>query len=351
MRTDAAIHALCARAQRPLSWIVPISFAGLLWVLVVILQSLFRPGPGWLRTFSLGMVVLAGVGLWVAMLAPVAWQWTGDERSDAGLLRGALQSLILTMLGSGLLAMILVAVRLKGGGALHLARLLRSASPGIAVLFCLQMLGYSIARWERLAEDTKRSMARARELQWMSHRGTFSPALLFNNLEHLSGQVLEDPRGTEHALLDLADLYRKWLMEAEQPLIPWGRERAITEQFLALEGRRCGGRMKVRWRLEPDLEPRMVPPLILIPFLEAILGANAGGAVSLEISAAVREALLEILIQVEPAGSDFPGALLAQTRLRIQTALGTRGGVFRDDMAAGSAIRLRFPSPEPGGRP
>lgn len=351
MRLDMTIRRLRARLRQPLNWIVPIAIPVLLGVLATLLQSLFHARAGWFLRFSMGMSILALLGLWASLVSPLAWQWTGDGRSDAGFGRGAFQSTVLALLGACFLMLLVMAARFGGGRPLAGAGLFKLMRVSFATLFGFQAMGYFIARWERLVEETRRSKARAREWQWMSHRGAFSPALLFNNLTFFSSRVVEDPRGTEEALLDLADLYRKWLMEAEEPLIPWGRERAITEQFLALEARRWGSRLKVRWSLEPELESQLVPPLIVIPFLEASLAGAEGEGLDLDISAVLQAGSFDILIRLTPSCWNLPKPLFAQISHRIASLLGSKGGAFLEETPSHALIRLRLPLLEPGGRP
>ena len=349
MRFGGTFLALRARIARPLIWAVPIAFSVFIWVPIHVLTPIFKPHAGG-HPLLFGMpATVAFLGLWVAILSPMAWQWTGDDRPETGLLRGVGQCTILIALWAILLVVVGVFRPPSVTMPTNLKMMFTILLPFTLVLGVLYYPGYVIARWERLSEEARCSVARARELEWMGHRGTFSPALLFNNLDHLSGQVIQDPQGTESALLDLADLYRKWLMEAEHLQIPWGRERSITEQYLALEARRWGQPAKICWLLEPEAEQWMVPPLILIPFMEVILGLGGNHDFSIRISSACREEIFEILIQMEPSASNLPESLLAQTRLKIQSATGGRGDVSRWDSPEGTSIRICLPRGNPGG--
>jgi hypothetical protein len=217
-------------------------------------------------------------------LSPTVWQWTGDDRHLAPWGRGLLQFLGLLCLE---LALILGGLALMGSFKRDQNAFVAGMVVGISIELTLFLLpiGIVMARLEKLGRETQEAKARARDVQWMGHRGSFSPRLLFSNLQHLADLAHQDVRRTEQGLLDLAALYRQGLIEAEHPLVSLATERDLAEQYLDLERPRWKGQLVVRWHLEPERELLPLPPLVLLPLLEAILSPGPqGGRIFLDVN-------------------------------------------------------------------
>jgi two-component system sensor histidine kinase AlgZ len=93
------------------------------------------------------------------------------------------------------------------------------------------------------------------------------PHFLFNSINAVLSLVRAEPKRAEHALEDMADLFRV-LMADNRKLATLAVEIALCRQYLALEELRLGERLKVVWNIEPDLDHALVPPLVLQPLVE-----------------------------------------------------------------------------------
>jgi hypothetical protein len=212
------------------------------------------------------------------------------------------------------------------------------------VLF-LGPAGWVVARAERLAGETLEAQARARETQWMSHRGAFSPRLLFSNLSHLATLAGKDSRSAEQGLVDLAALYRRWLMEAELPLVPLATDRSLTEQYLALERQRWGDRLRLRWHLDPDQDCFQVPPLFLQPLLECALAADALDLLEVDLhEGLLAPGLLELRLRVQGPVAPPADGLLQSLRQRLQSTLGRDADASLIPSSGGWEASLRLPT-------
>jgi two-component system sensor histidine kinase AlgZ len=93
------------------------------------------------------------------------------------------------------------------------------------------------------------------------------PHFLFNTLNAVLSLIRKDPKRAEHALEDLADLYRM-VMADPADLTTLGREIELARQYLNLEQLRLGDRLAVEWKIEDAPRDALVPPLLLQPLVE-----------------------------------------------------------------------------------
>jgi two-component system sensor histidine kinase AlgZ len=129
-----------------------------------------------------------------------------------------------------------------------------TAAIAVAVLayFRLHMKAYSPA----LAE------ARLQALQ-----ARIRPHFLFNSLNAVLALIRRDPRRAEHALEDLAELFRA-LMSDNRSLVRLADEIALLERYAAIEQLRLGERLRMSWDLDGAPVDALLPPLVLQPLLE-----------------------------------------------------------------------------------
>ncbi len=319
------------------------------WLLVLALPALMVP----ILFFALRQVTVRGIlqflslqAIWTlgVFLAALPWQWHGQGRPGWAWVRGLLQALVLFGGLATLAGLVLVALSAKSGA---FAARWAGIGTGLMVPFLalLVPVGLVGSRIERMDAEAEAARAKAREAQWMSHRGAFSPHLLFRNLNHLADMAPGESRRAEKGLLDLAALYRQWLIEAEKPLIPFSAEREITESYLALERSQWGERLRTRWVLDPTLDARPVPPLLFLPLLEDTLSDCRGeDTLSLEFRAVLEAADLILSLQVR-GRSTLPGEQpLAQIRQRLRAVFDHGSDVTVEACPNGWDARFRVPS-------
>ncbi|MBI1752508.1 MAG: histidine kinase [Acidobacteria bacterium] len=337
MRFPAVRSTLKARLRHPGWWsmaIVLSTFPGLFMVLA--------PGPHTLR-FYLGLLWLVPALNAGLFLCPVPWQWSSDDRMTAGGWRGFLQVLVFALAMGTLLAPLgWFGNRATPKESFHLGAILGLSLP---FLLLLGPAGWIVARAERLAQEARDAQAKARESLWMSHRGAFSPRLLFSNLNQLASVAGQDARSAEQGLVDLAALYRRWLVEAELPLVPLSTERSLTEQYLALERKRWGSRLNLRWNLAPHLDAFLIPPLLLQPLLEAVLEHLSEAPLEIELEEqALPRGFLGLRLQVQGPGPSPEEAQLHPIRRRLLTLLGREAELVLTPFPGGWEARLRLPA-------
>lgn len=286
------------------------------------------------------LLYVFAISLPIVFFSPAPWQWTGDDRYRAPWGRALLQVLAYAMVVGVIFSLSFLAIGGWKAGRKAL-KVVHKGSVGCLVL--AMPLGFLVARFERASREARAAREQARLAQRMSARGSFSPRLLFGNLDHLANHAVQDPRAAEKGLERLASLYRQWLIEAEKPLVELGNEWDMAEQYLVLEKARWEGRIEIKTQFDMELEGERVPPLVLVGLLEQILGGSAQeGTATLEVHVQAQEGLQFRLIA---EGLPEPSVqALDACRTQIRSAFEREGLVELCATAAGWELKVEMPS-------
>ena len=152
----------------------------------------------------------------------------------------------------------------------------------------------------RRASQVEATVAKNRLLQSQIH-----PHVLFNALNGLAELVHKDPSSAERAIRHLADLLRRIMRASEHTRWPLREERAILEDYLALEAIRLTHRLKVIWDWDEALNGCELPPLMLQPLAEnaikhGLSPSLTGGDLLIRAQIQGNELLLEVWNSGEP---------------------------------------------------
>ncbi|XXQ52716.1 sensor histidine kinase [Xenophilus aerolatus] len=111
-------------------------------------------------------------------------------------------------------------------------------------------------------ETPAATTARLEELQQR-----IRPHFLFNTLNSAIALVREEPAKAEAMLEDLSELFRSALADPDES-VTLGDEIALAQRYLAIEQIRFGGRLRVRWAIDPAANDARLPKLLLQPLVE-----------------------------------------------------------------------------------
>lgn len=131
-------------------------------------------------------------------------------------------------------------------------------------VFSLTVTGVLLAYFNLRSRALSPAFTEAR-LQALQSR--IRPHFLFNCINAVLSLIRADPKRAEHALEDMADLFRV-LMADNRQLSPLQREIELCQQYLQLEQLRLGERLKVEWHIDNLPSDALIPPLVLQPLLE-----------------------------------------------------------------------------------
>ncbi len=346
MRASAVLQATWQRTRRPRTWGAALLF-GLVWNGTRLLMGL--PGPGLLEALT--------PSLWVALflvLAPLPWQWTGDEAPLASAPRGAAQALP-WMAALTLAVLLLLGAAVgpppgRGGpGAMERGRQHhapdRPEAPrllhlhprfwilGVAHLSFGLLLGWILADRERAELQEAAARRTADEAQTRVLQGQMNPHVLFNAISGLTELVREDPVAAEAALVNLSDLLRVLLEHGSCLRAPLREERRLVELHLSLERLRLGHRLRESWDWPEALDSVEIPPLMIQPLVENALKHGVALAVGGgELKVQVRrqgEQLFICVANTGPAPPEVQGRGLGLRNLRERlTLLGAPADAF-----------------------
>lgn len=355
MRASAVLQATWQRTRRPRTWGAALLF-GVVWNGARVALAWPEPGP---------MEMLAP-SLWVLLflvLAPLPWQWSGDEAPMAGPLRGAAQAL--PWMAALTLAVLMVLGQAgpvfpgRGPGPGPGPRMMERGGPrrgmngppmgrhgesrwmpvhprfwalGVAHLCFGLLLGWILADRERAELQAAAARRAADEAQARALQGQMNPHVLFNAISGLTELVREDAAAAEAALVNLSELLRELMAHGSRLKAPLRDERRLVERHLALERLRLGRRLQERWDWPPALDALEVPPLMVQPLVENALKhgiSKAVGGGELEVSVGREGSRLRIRVANTGPAPANPAQGIGLNNLEARLALlGAPAGAF-----------------------
>ncbi|HTL98595.1 MAG TPA: histidine kinase [Holophagaceae bacterium] len=280
-------------------------------------------------------------------LAPIPWEWAWPAGRSRRLWKGVLASLAFALAFGAFRIATLSILRMKGHLPVELADdILTNATflgPG------LMLVGGAIAGREISDREGRLFQRQAEEAQTRLLQSQLHPHVLFNSLNGLAELALKDPPRAERSIRALSDLLRKLLEASQSTYLPLSSERALVEDYLAVESMRLGERLAVEWQWDPGLDGCAAIPLLLQPLAEnaikhGIAPQLAGGRMVL----GARREGAEIRLTVRTTGApltegDGRGLGLANLRFRLALAYGEAAGLGLAREGDWTAAEVRIP--------
>ncbi|WP_299531533.1 sensor histidine kinase [Ulvibacterium sp.] len=104
------------------------------------------------------------------------------------------------------------------------------------------------------------------ELQLL--KSQLHPHFLFNTLNGLYAQILEKPETAANMVVQLSDLLRFILYEAQEAMVEVEEDLECLGNYIALEQMRYGDKLDLSYTILGVSANKMIPPLLLLPFVE-----------------------------------------------------------------------------------
>ncbi len=104
------------------------------------------------------------------------------------------------------------------------------------------------------------------ELQLL--KSQLHPHFLFNTLNGLYAQILENPEIASNTVVQLSDLLRFILYEAKESLVDVEEDLECLGNYIALEQIRYGNKLDLSYTVLGITAHKKIPPLLLLPFVE-----------------------------------------------------------------------------------
>ncbi|HXZ48572.1 MAG TPA: histidine kinase [Usitatibacter sp.] len=217
--------------------------------------------------------------------------------------------------------------------------------PQVALLVVF-VTGVTLAYFDLRSRALAPAIADAR-IQALQAR--IRPHFLYNSINAVISLIRSEPRRAEHALEDMADLFRV-LMSENRTLAPIGEEVQLARQYLEIEALRLGERLKVVWRLEGMPADALVPPLMLQPLVEnavyhGIEPSPEGGEVTIEIRRDGPQLALTLENPVPGEGRSPAGnrMAIANIRERLQLHFDAEASMKSEALDGRWRVAIRMP--------
>jgi two-component system, LytTR family, sensor kinase len=226
-------------------------------------------------------------------------------------------------------------------------------------LFLWCSLYFSIKQWQQSARERERLLraeSEVRDARLSALRYQINPHFLFNSLNAVSTLVLDgDAPAATRMLAQIGEFLRTILDHDAELETPLSQEMAFTEQYLAIEQTRLGGRLRTEVTIAPETLDALVPSLLLQPLVEnavrhGVAPLVEGGAIRL--LSKLHGGHLQIIIQnsatsrarAEHADKTAHGIGLNNTEERLKTLYGTDYSfVLQYPSAGGCEVIVELP--------
>jgi two-component system sensor histidine kinase AlgZ len=315
-------------------------------LVVIVVRLAPHPGTHWTPAEFLAASAFA---LWLALVMAIAYCKLAPALSRLPMPLGIACALLMPLLiGAG------------GAWAVH------AVDSGLGMHYTpersLQFIGSVAAlstliaalalRYFYVSEQWRARVRAASKAEVAALQARIRPHFLFNSMNTIASLVRTDPATAERAVEDLSELFRAALGagEGESTL---GEEIAISERYLAIEALRLGPRLRVAWKIAPDV-PRdlRMPRLVLQPLLEnAVLHGiallPAGGQVDIDIAREDRRLKIDVRNPALPARERRAGNQHAQDSIvqRLAYHFGSEARLVRGYEDGSYLCQLTLPLP------
>ena len=225
----------------------------------------------------------------------------------------------------------------------HAELLLRNLAISAVVNAVTLRYFYVQHQWEN--QIKAESQARVAALQ-----ARIRPHFLFNSMNTIASLTRSDPALAEEAVLDLADLFRHSLADAQQQ-VTLKEEFELSRRYLRIEQLRLGERLRVEWDIAALPDDALLPPLSVQPLLEnaiyhGIEPRADGGTIQVRGQRDGDKLMLSIENPV-PEHNNNPRQgnrmALENIRLRFEALYGGQGGLSSTQKASSFYVELCFP--------
>jgi len=229
-------------------------------------------------------------------------------------------------------------------------RVLAEVFSWIPVIFLAIAIKLVKSRTELYEKNERlRAEKRATELSFL--KAQMQPHFLFNTLNTLYSETIQESGKAQTVILHLSNLLRFILDECNQPSIPLRNEIKVVSDFVALEKLRHGNRLAVTLEIQ-EVDPAVeISPLIFLPFVENSFKhtlANVRGTVQIRIFIGMEGD--KILLHVENdsinnrTSTTLSGKGIDNSRRQLDLIYGPHYSLTLDDSHGKFKVSLMIPS-------
>lgn len=210
-------------------------------------------------------------------------------------------------------------------------------------IFCLLITAFVLAYFHLRSRALSPALTEAR-LQALQAR--IRPHFLFNSITAVLSLIRSDPKRAEHALENMADLFRV-VMADNQQLSTLEREVELCREYLELEQLRLGDRLQVAWHVDKMPHGALIPPLTLQPLLEnavyhGIEPSSQPGQICINIYSSRNQVNLVLRNPYQREGNHHSGNKMALQNIRERLALHFDAEASLNTQITGNAYQVHI---------
>lgn len=168
-------------------------------------------------------------------------------------------------------------------------RLIPIITFGVPYLFSTMLRVY--VGWQK-NENLRKSIEKEKiqsELQFF--KAQLNPHFLFNSLNTIYSLSVKQSDDTSEAIINLSELMRYMLYEADKGLVPLQKEIDYIKSYVALQRLRLANSENVTLKISGDDKEKRIPPLLFISFIENAFkyGTDYNGKTMVKINLSINE--------------------------------------------------------------
>jgi len=211
------------------------------------------------------------------------------------------------------------------------------------LIFCLLVTAFVLGYFHLRSRALSPALTEAR-LQALQAR--IRPHFLFNSINAVLSLIRSDPKRAEHALENMADLFRVVMADNRQ-LSTLEREVDLCREYLELEQLRLGDRLQVAWHIDKMPHGALIPPLTLQPLLEnavyhGIEPSSQPGEISINIYSSRNQVNLVLRNPYQHEGNHHSGNKMALQNIRERLALHFDAEASLNTQITGNAYQVHI---------
>ncbi len=185
------------------------------------------------------------------------------------------------------------------------------------------------------------------ELQFLKTQ--LNPHFLFNSLNAIYALSVKQSPNTSLAIVDLAELMRYMLYEADKDLVPLSKELEYIKSYVQLQRLRLSDSENVTLQISGEEKNKVIPPLLFISFIENAFkyGTDYEGKTNVRINLLILDKSIQLRVTnkigvfKEPTKSSGVGLQNIKNRLKLLYPLAHELIVNNDGNTYSVSLTLR----------
>ncbi|MGX1929924.1 sensor histidine kinase [Flagellimonas sp. 2504JD4-2] len=135
------------------------------------------------------------------------------------------------------------------------------------------------------------------ELQFLKTQ--LNPHFLFNSLNAIYSLSAKNSKDTSEAIINLSELMRYMLYEADKDLVPLRKELEYIKNYVQLQRLRLSDSVNVKLKISGEDRHKVIPPLLFISFIENAFkyGTDYEGKTHVEINLCIENGSIHFNVE------------------------------------------------------